>query len=99
MLFNSHVEVICGYHQAIDVFYVRDPMHWAPSVLSSKMTFQRYELYGAVLAIIDEDSTTIINLAEENRNEECVALIDLAQAVQQRFFKMAKATTACQIAY
>jgi len=81
--FNSHVEVICGYNQAIDVFYIRDPMHWIPGAFPSEMTFQRYELYGAVLAIIDENATSIIEVAENFQNEECSALIDLDQAVAE----------------
>ena len=27
-LFSSHVDVICGYDTGLDLFHVRDPMHW-----------------------------------------------------------------------
>ncbi len=78
--FNSHVELICGYNRAINVFYVRDPMHWAPSAIPVEMVFQRYEAYDSVLAIIDERSEATIELAKVHQNCECEALLDLAEA-------------------
>jgi tetratricopeptide (TPR) repeat protein len=81
--FNSHVDVVCGYHEGLEVFYVRDPVHWAPLAYPYEMALNRYELHGALLAIIDARSTEIIARARQLKSGECDALLDLAQAVAE----------------
>ncbi|MEM7390872.1 MAG: tetratricopeptide repeat protein, partial [Verrucomicrobiota bacterium] len=79
--FNSHVEILCGYHEALDVFYLRDPAHWTPGVLDREAVFQRYKLYGSVLAFVPPDDAETLAFAESVVSEPGEALLDLAQAV------------------
>lgn len=78
--FSSHVEVICGYHEGLEVLYVRDPMHWAPVAYPYEMALKRYELYGA-LAVVEAGDVERIAALEELRSEPTTALLDLAAAV------------------
>jgi len=81
--FNSHVDVVCGYHEGLEVFYVRDPGHWAPAAYPYEMALQRYELHGALLAVIEAGRSDTIARAERLKSTECDALLNLAQAVAE----------------
>lgn len=79
--FNSHVEILCGFHDSLDVFYVRDPSHWAPSAVPSAMALSRYELHGAVYGLIKVSSERALTLLQSMASDEGGALLDLAAAV------------------
>lgn len=80
-VFSSHVDVVCGYNDGLDVFYVRDPYHWAPMVYPKSMCLQRYELDNGVVAIIPKSETETIEFAQRYRSYDMQSLIDLQQAV------------------
>lgn len=79
--FSSHVETVCGYHSGLGVLYVRDPEHWVPVAYPLEPAMERYQLHGALLAIIPESLTHEIALADSLRDDVGTALLDLAQAV------------------
>lgn len=81
--FNSHVEVVCGFHEALDVFYVRDPSHWAPVACPAESVLVRYELHGALYAVAKRDNPAALATLREARSDEGEALIDLAAAVSK----------------
>ena len=81
--FNSHVDVVCGYNEDLDVVYVRDPAHWTPMPWPWDMALPRYELNGGLLAIIEKGRTDTIEVAQKAASEECAALIGLTRAVAQ----------------
>lgn len=78
--FSAHVEVICGYQHDLAVFYLRDPMDWAPSTLGFSDLIERYGISGALFAIIDPANSSALALARSNHAPVGTALLDLAQA-------------------
>lgn len=81
--FNSHVDVVCGYHLGLEVFYVRDPMHWAPIAYPYELALKRYEMHGALMAVIEKENTEAIAAAERYLSPQCNAMFELAQAVAE----------------
>lgn len=79
--FHSHVEVITGYNEDLDVAYVRDPAHWAPMAWPWDMLLQRYELNNGLLAVIDRDNSRGIHTAAKFRSGDYVAIVDIERAV------------------
>ncbi len=79
-IFNSHVDVVCGYHAGLQVFYVRDPSHWGPLILPYALCLKRYELHDGVMAVITETDTTSLEFANRWRSSKLDALLDLQQA-------------------
>ena len=79
--FSSHVDVICGYHAGLKVFYVRDPAHWGPMVLPYEFCMDRYALDDGVIAIIDRSNDAAVKFAERWKSEGLESLLDLQQAV------------------
>jgi tetratricopeptide (TPR) repeat protein len=80
-LFNSHVDVICGYSQDLEVLYVRDPSHWVPAAWPYDLALDRYELHQCVMAVIENSNHSAIQLAESYLSSDGLALLDLNEAV------------------
>ncbi|MEM7313873.1 MAG: tetratricopeptide repeat protein, partial [Planctomycetota bacterium] len=81
--FNSHVDVVSGYHDGLKVFYVRDPAHWGAMVIPYDMCLERYALDDGVMALIDNDDQDSIDFANQHRSDGLSALLDLQQAAAQ----------------
>ena len=81
--FNSHVEVVCGYNDDMQVLYVRDPAHWAPLLWPWDLALSRYAMHKGLFAIVDVANTDAIAVAKEWRSDECAALLDLSQATAE----------------
>ena len=79
--FNSHVDVLCGFDERLDVFYVRDPNHWTPGAIPQELVLKRYEAEGSLIAIIDPANTAAVAIAEGARSASGEALLDLAAAI------------------
>ena len=79
--FSGHVEVVCGYSDDLETFYVRDPAHWAPMAWPWELALKRYEMYAGLIAVIDAKNTDLIQTAKKWLSTDCEALLDLAEAV------------------
>ncbi|MEP3481697.1 MAG: tetratricopeptide repeat protein [Fuerstiella sp.] len=88
--FNSHVDVVCGYNDDLDTFYVRDPGHWAPFAMPWNSMESRYQLHNGLLAMISNDRQDLIAKAEQLRSTDCTALLDLGEAVARGRVKSAE---------
>lgn len=78
--FSSHVDVICGYHDALEVFYVRDPAHWGPMIFRYETCLDRYALHNGLIAVIDKKDQSAIDFANQWHAGELAGLLDLQQA-------------------
>lgn len=79
-LFSSHVEVVCGGHEGLELIYVRDPMNWLPVAYPSEMALERYALQGCLIAITPRANSEAGQLAESFLSAEGTALLDLSEA-------------------
>jgi len=89
--FNSHVDVICGYRDDLDVLYVRDPMHWTLVAWPWDMALARYELNHGVLAVIDQSKPEELEIATKWHSDELEAQIDLAESLAKGDLQQAEA--------
>ncbi|PHS06238.1 MAG: hypothetical protein COA78_14450 [Blastopirellula sp.] len=78
--FSSHVDVVCGYNEDLDTFYIRDPSNWVPIAYPTEIALSRYELHNGLLAIIDSNNTSAIQLAQQSASNDLSALLDLSEA-------------------
>lgn len=92
--FNSHVDVLCGYHEQLQVFYVRDPMHWAPTAWPYDIALQRYEMHDSVFAVIDLSNEAASQSARRLKSVAGEALLDLTQAIAEGDLEAATAAAA-----
>ncbi len=90
-VFNSHVEVLCGYCEDLDVLYVRDPAHWILTAWPWDLALPRYEMWGGVVAVVDQRNTHACEVARRFHAPECDALMDLGQSIFQGDFASAEA--------
>ncbi len=81
--FHSHVEVIVGYNEDLNVAYVRDPAFWAPLAWPWDLLLRRYELNNGLLAVIDRSNREAVATAEQFNAPDYVAIIDLGRAVAE----------------
>ena len=81
--FSSHVDVICGYHDGLKVFYIRDPGHWSPIIVPYEAALKRYEIHDGVLAVVENENTTAIQCATDHRSDDLTAFLDLQQHTAQ----------------
>jgi|GEM_PF-6277711 len=81
--FNSHVDVICGYHDGLKVFYIRDPGHWSPIIVPYEAALKRYEIHNSVIAVIENENTAAIQCATDHRSDDLSAFLDLQQHATQ----------------
>jgi tetratricopeptide (TPR) repeat protein len=61
----AHVEVVCGYDEALDLIYVRDPESWILRTFASEALDERYREHGGLLALVRRPTT--LTLAEDER--------------------------------
>ncbi len=82
--FNSHVDVICGYHDDLRIYYVRDPGHWGLLAYPNEACLNRYRMYNGLLAVISRsrpDCDQMVDEAHSWHSVETQALLDLSMAV------------------
>lgn len=91
--FNSHVDVVCGYNDDLEVLYVRDPSHWAVISYPVDLALERYKMHIGVLAVLSRerrDFQTVLQHAQSFHSVETQALLDLARAVSTGDREMAE---------
>jgi tetratricopeptide (TPR) repeat protein len=79
--FNSHVDVICGYREDLDVLYVRDPEHWAVVAWPWELALGRYRMHNGVMAIVDATREDVLTAAKQWLSTDTQALLDLNRAI------------------
>lgn len=90
-LFNSHVELICGYNENIDIYYLRDPATWFPFAISADVVKKRYFMRGnSVLALIHERMAENIKVPEEWISTEGSSLLELENACDNGHLDLAE---------
>ena len=96
-LFMGHVDCVNGYDRHLELFHLRDPMHWQGSSIKFKGMAERYEGTSSLWAFVASDKVSKISVKPEWVNFEGMALTDLARAVangdrktaEQEFAKIA----------
>ena len=79
-LFGSHVEVICGYHKRLELFHVRDPMHWFGNSFKYETLSKRYHQSAGLWAMVAPDRESEIELPDAWIDEIGSAYVDLSRA-------------------
>lgn len=80
-LFGSHVEVVCGYHSGLGLWYLRDPMVWYPGFLTEEELAGRYASSGgALFAVLAPGAAGGMEIPPEWIADVATHLLDLEQA-------------------
>ena len=82
-LFMGHVDCVCGYDRHLELFHLRDPMHWQGSCIQFDKITDRYEGTSSLWAFVTADRISQISVKPEWVNFEGMALTDLARAASQ----------------
>jgi tetratricopeptide (TPR) repeat protein len=75
----AHVEVVCGYDEALDLLYVRDPESWILRAFSSDALDERYREHGGLIALLRRPSSVVI--ADDERAHGFAAFMAFEAAV------------------
>ena len=79
-LFMGHVDAICGYNSQLELFHVRDPMHWHGSCLKYDQLNDRYKNSCSLWALIPPHRIKEVQIDSSWLYHEAQALIDLSRA-------------------
>lgn len=79
-LFMGHVDCVCGYDRHLELFHLRDPMHWQGSCIQFGNMTERYEGTSSLWAFVANERISQISVKPEWVNFEGIALTDLARA-------------------
>ncbi len=79
-LFSSHVDVICGYHEGLKLFHIRDPMHWINRSILFDDLASKYEHSEGLWAFVPASKADRIELAEPWIDRVGEAMVRLAAA-------------------
>jgi hypothetical protein len=81
---NSHAEVICGYDNALKIYYVRDPMHWSLLVLPFQELEKCYAMSGhSLIALVSPSKQKSVGIKPEWLSPTGQSLIQLQAACAQ----------------
>ena len=89
-LFNSHVEVICGYHQGLKLFHVRDPMHWFGNSFPYDSLQKRYYESGGLWVLIAPERQSEVQIQDQWIDSVGTAYVDLVRACTRGQLQMAE---------
>ncbi len=76
---SAHVEVICGYDEALSCFYVRDPESWQQALIHQEMLSTRYQEQDGVLLLVPKGQPVTLDASDLSLSFR--ALIDLEAAL------------------
>ena len=79
-LFMGHVDAICGYNSQLELFHLRDPMHWHGSCLKFDQLNDRYKNSCSLWALIPPHRIEEVQIDSSWLYHEAQALIDLGRA-------------------
>ena len=80
-VFSGHVDVICGFDAGLQIFHLRDPMHWYGRSVSYKSVQRRYESSCSLWAMVAPENIDKVRIESHWINEAAEAYIDLSRAI------------------
>ena len=79
-LMNAHVEVVCGYDQALQMLHIRDPMHWHTVGTLYDAAEKRWAESPGLWAFISPENRGKVEIQIDWISNEGQAMIDLMRA-------------------
>ncbi|MCP5144956.1 MAG: TonB family protein [Gammaproteobacteria bacterium] len=78
-MFNAHVEVVCGYDEALNILVIRDPMEWMPYHMEMDAATGHFQSAGSYVLVLTP-ATGGTSLPEGWKSATAELVLDLARA-------------------